>query len=73
MASTSSIYGLNKNLPFKEHQHLLCHLNTTFILTQLFLYDIKHVDITKKPVNFFYKEPISLFEKPSVFQPPKLA
>ncbi|MCR8666983.1 hypothetical protein NO995_04775 [Aestuariibaculum sp. M13] len=63
----------HKNLPFKEHQHLLCHLNATFILTQHFSYNIKRVEIIEKPVNFFYKEPVSLFEKPSVFQPPKLA
>ena len=25
------------------------------------------------PLNFFYKETVSLFEKPLVFQPPKLA
>lgn len=25
------------------------------------------------PLNFYYKEPISLFEKSSVFQPPKQA
>lgn len=63
----------HKNLPFKDHQHILCHFNTSFIPNQYVSYDIKRLEIIEKPVNFFYKEPVSLFEKPSVFQPPKLA
>ncbi|GAA4294711.1 hypothetical protein [Aestuariibaculum suncheonense] len=63
----------HKNLPFKEHQHMLCHLNTTFILNKHFSYDIKISEVIEKPIDSFYKDPVSLFEKPSVFQPPKAA
>ncbi|MBD0831007.1 hypothetical protein [Aestuariibaculum sediminum] len=63
----------HKKLPFKEHHHVLCHLNSPLILTQQFSYNIKNTEVIESPVNFFYKESVSIFEKPSVFQPPKFA
>jgi hypothetical protein len=65
--------GEHENLPFKSHQHMLCHINASFILHPQAIYNITYQEFNDKPVNFFYKESSSLFEKPSVFQPPKLA
>lgn len=63
----------HEDLPFKSHQHVMCHINNAFILTPQATYTVNNPVIAKKSINFFYKEPISSFEKPSVFQPPKLA
>ncbi|TNJ44174.1 hypothetical protein KFZ70_03845 [Tamlana fucoidanivorans] len=60
------------NLPFKKHQHLTCHVNSAFILTSFYLYPHNTPTYKDIPLNFIYKESTSLFEKPSVFQPPKL-
>ena len=73
MASHKNKHGDHENLPFKDHHHVLCHINTSFILTPHTIYTANHQEFTEKPVNFFYKEPFSSFEKPSVFQPPKVA
>jgi PhoPQ-activated pathogenicity-related protein len=63
----------HENLPFKDPHHMLCHLNTAFILTPYIIYTVNNQVFTEKPISFFYKEPFSSFEKPSVFQPPKIA
>lgn len=70
------VHGSNhkehENLPFK-HKHQSCaHIHTVFTLqASSFTFDYKvFVEI---PFNFFYKDSTSLFEKPSVFQPPRLA
>lgn len=73
MASHNEKHKEHEKLPFKDHHHLLCHINTSFIQTTHIVYSINHQDFTENPVNFFYKEPFSSFEKPSVFQPPKIA
>ncbi len=61
------------HLPFKDHNHMLCHLNVSFILTPHLIYTVYHQAFIENPTNFFYKEPFSNFEKPSFFQPPKIA
>ena len=60
------------DLPFKHNHQSCVHANATFTLggTNLTLFYPPFVEI---PFNFHYKESTSLFEKPSVFQPPKLA
>jgi hypothetical protein len=73
MASHENKHSDHENLPFKDHQHVLCHINTSFILTPLTIYTANHQEITEKPVNFLYNKPFSSFEKPAVFQPPKVA
>lgn len=61
----------HEDLPFK-HQHKTCsHVSAAFTFETL-SFDLNHLPFTEIPFNFFYKESISLFEKPSVFQPPKL-
>ena len=60
----------HKNLPFK---HLDCSHVSSFIPLQMECYSLKNLEIpTSKPV-FFYKEIGSLFEKASIFQPPKVS
>ncbi len=63
----------HEDLPFKNHQHMLCLVNSVFILTPELLFQLEHQSFKNIPLNFFYKESTSLFEKPSVFQPPKQA
>ena len=60
----------HENLPFKHHQdctHIAYHFTA---IPHFFLVNTQQ-NFTEIPVNFFYKESTSLFEKPSVFQPPK--
>lgn len=73
MASHENKHSGHENLPFKDHQHVLCHLNASFIITPQTNYVFKQQEYVERPLNFFYKEPLSFFEKPSVFQPPKIA
>ena len=63
----------HEDLPFKNHHHMLCHINTAFLLTPYISHDLNNPLFKETSLNFFYKESISLFEKSSVFQPPKLA
>ncbi len=61
----------HENLPFKHHQNC-SHIQVSFTLQNLdFIAESQ--PFIEIPFNFFYKESSSLFEKPSVFQPPKLA
>ncbi len=62
----------HKDLPFNDSQHIFSHINTAFTLTTINFRFKPSISI-EVPFNFFYSESISLFEKPSVFQPPKLA
>ena len=73
MASHENKHREHQELPFKDHHHLLCHINTPFILTPQVIYVINYQEFTERPVIFLYKESFSSFEKQSVFQPPKLA
>jgi len=62
----------HKNLPFKHHQDCT-HISHDFTATHPFYLDKIQCGFIQIPLNFFYKEFSSLFEKRSVFQPPKLA
>lgn len=61
----------HEDLPFK-HQHCCTHIALSFTLPNVD-FTLDHPMFIEIPCNFFYKESISLFEKPSVFQPPKFA
>ncbi|PTM09856.1 MAG: hypothetical protein DA407_04900 [Bacteroidetes bacterium] len=70
--SHSNEHKEHEDLPFKKDQQT-CHHSPTIFLTQSMVsehLDFAFVDVLK---TFFYKDSYSLFEKPSVFQPPKLA
>lgn len=73
MTSHQSKHKEHEDLPFKDHHHICSHVNTSFTLFESIAFPLYTVLAIETPLNFFYKEPISLFEKPSVFQPPKLA
>lgn len=61
----------HEKLPFK-HQ-LGASSSLVFFLDQAPIQILKIEVFLDRNSNFFYKEPYSLFEKPRVFQPPKLA
>ncbi|WP_370100154.1 hypothetical protein [Xanthomarina gelatinilytica] len=61
----------HEELPFKHHQ-TCSHNSVTFTVPTL-NFTLEYQPFVEIPFNFFYKESISLFEKPSVFQPPRLA
>lgn len=61
----------HEDLPFKHHQSC-AHTTLSFTLPDV-NFTLKYQTFIEIPCNFFYKESISLFEKPSVFQPPKFA
>ena len=62
----------HEDLPFK-HQHQTCAHTSVAFTFDIIEFDFTHEPFTEIPFNFFYKESVSLFEKPSVFQPPRLA
>ncbi|WP_323789572.1 hypothetical protein [Psychroserpens sp.] len=62
----------HKDLPFK-HNHQTCTHTTIVFTFETIKFDFTNEPLVERLVNFFYKESTSLFEKPSVFQPPKLA
>ncbi len=61
----------HEELPFK-HQQDCTHITFDFTASQMFDFDNNQPSFIQIPFNFFYKESSSLFEKSSVFQPPKL-
>jgi len=62
----------HNDLPFKHNHQTCVHSNVNFTF-QTLIFNLEHQQYLEIPINFFYKESTSLFEKPSVFQPPKLA
>jgi len=59
------------NLPFK-HDHKTCqHVPSIFMVNSIII-ELKECISVDSPKNFFYKASYSLFEKPPVFQPPRL-
>lgn len=62
----------HEDLPFKHGQQSCSHLNSVFVLSH-FSFTIQQNEYNEVPLNFFYSESHSLFEKSSIFQPPKLA
>lgn len=73
MASHENKHKSHENLPFKDDHHMCSHINTSFTILAPLVYDVYSQTIVETSINFFYKESFSSFEKPSVFQPPKLA
>jgi hypothetical protein len=73
MASHIDKHEEHEDLPFKDNHHIFTHINTAFTLSQNTTYSFLCQSFEEAPLNFFYKDPFSLFEKPIVFQPPKLA
>jgi len=61
----------HENLPFKHDQQTSQHVPTIFMLHSTGI-ELKEYIFVEASKTFFYKEPHSLFEKPSVFQPPRL-
>ena len=62
----------HEKLPFKEHNHSCLQMAVSFVLNTAVEMPLIE-PFLEIPLNFYYKEPISLFEKSSVFQPPKQA
>lgn len=62
----------HQELPFKHNHQTCVHVNVAFTL-QAFDFNLDYHPFIEIPFNFHYKESTSLFEKPSVFQPPRLA
>jgi len=62
----------HENLPFK-HDQQTCHQSPTIFMPQFIDIELKEYLFIDSGKTFFYKESFSLFEKPTVFQPPRLA
>lgn len=62
----------HNELPFKQDHQTCQHNTSTFTITWL-SFEVKQDKPIESATNFIYKESHSLFEKPSVFQPPKNA
>ena len=62
----------HEDLPFKHSQQNFSQLNWVFVMNS-FSYTLSHNDSKATFLNFHYCESQSLFEKPSVFQPPQTA
>ena len=60
------------SLPFKKGDQNCQHLNPPFNFVAA-SFNLDYTPFVAIPFNFFYKDSISSFEKPSVFQPPKQA
>ena len=61
----------HEELPFK-HKHDCTHIAFDFTAYPRFNLDSNQQNFIQIPFNFFYKESSSLFEKSSIFQPPRL-
>ncbi|WP_347923718.1 hypothetical protein [Pontimicrobium sp. SW4] len=62
----------HEDLPFKHDQQTCQHSPTIFIQHSA-TFEIKEYAFIDASKTFFYKDSYSLFEKHSVFQPPRLA
>lgn len=62
----------HKDLPFKQDSLNHNHLPSVFTLNTT-VFELKRNIAVRVQQNYFYKESYSLFEKPSVFQPPKFS
>jgi hypothetical protein len=62
----------HEDLPFK-HDQQTCHQSPTIFMPQFIDIELKEYLFIDSGKIFFYKESFSLFEKPTVFQPPRLA
>lgn len=61
----------HQDLPFKSHKENCQNTSTSFTFNIL-NYSFENKGLVKNLFNFFYTENITIFEKPLVFQPPKL-
>lgn len=68
--SHSNEHDEHDDLPFKHNHQTCVHPNATFTL-QAFNFDLECQSFIGIPLDFYYKDSTSLFEKPSVFQPPR--
>lgn len=71
MASHQNKHKEHEDLPFKDNHHMFSHVNNIFTLFETVTFSICIKAAIEVPLNFFYKDSFSCFEKPSVFQPPK--
>lgn len=62
----------HQELPFKDCHNLCAHAVNSFMPSSTDFY-IEPLEFYPIPFHFFYKESVSLFEKSSFFQPPRLA
>lgn len=62
----------HKDLPFKHDTHNCAHHITDFNFSNI-VFEVKNSIVLETKTNYSYKESHSLFEKPTVFQPPKYA
>lgn len=62
----------HEKLPFKHDQQSCQHLSSTFTL-HASTFQLAEAEFVEIPFDFFYKESHSLFEKPTILQPPKVA
>jgi hypothetical protein len=62
----------HKDLPFKQDSFSQNHLPSIFAL-QIQIFELQQNIIVQIQQNYHYKESDSFFEKPTIFQPPKLA
>lgn len=70
--SESQKHQEHENLPFKEGAHHFNHLDSVLELN-LGLFGLVLPNKIMSKTTFFYKESYTTFEKPSIFQPPKLS
>jgi hypothetical protein len=69
--SHSLVHEEHEDLPFKNDQQNCQHLPTIFML-KLTTTELKTYSLTDASKTYMYKDSYSLFEKPSVFQPPRI-
>lgn len=62
----------HKDLPFKKDSHTCNHFISDFNFSNTF-FELKTQMVLNVRPNYFYTDSFSFHEKPSVFQPPKLA
>ena len=61
----------HEDLPFK-HDQQTCHHSPTIFMQHSTAFELKEYAFVDASKTFFYKDSYSLFEKHSVFQPPRL-
>lgn len=67
-----TIHEEHKDLPFKNSSLKFNHLISDFNFS-IILFELKDKVVLNTKSNYYYQESYSLFEKVSVFQPPKHA
>lgn len=73
ISEISNKHKEHKDLPFKHDSNTCNNLNWTIVLNSSFI-EIKNTTVLESSTsNFLYKESTSVFEKQSIFQPPKLS